>query len=429
MRNILLLFALLLFSTPAFAAAKVQEITGQNGLKAWLIEDHNLPIVTVKIDFSGAGSAYDPQGKEGLSDLAVRLLDEGAGDMNSLALNRALEQYAIRFSADASEDSADVTLETLSEFKGDGFALLALMLSKPRFDADAVERVRADLISWLKEVEENPIYAASLAWKTLAFPGHPYHQPKLGTLSSLPRITREDLQQYASHMACSKKIIAIVGDITPAEAASLLETLFPSYKCSTAAMAIANVNVADGSGSSVKIRKSVPQTVVQASLPGVLREDPRYYALVVLNQIFGGGTLTARLGNEIRIKRGLAYIAESDIAQNEHSAYISIHFATRAEQADSAVNVFQSEVKKMAEKGVTQAELDDAKHYLTGSFPLNLDNEGALAGYLIEMQRHNLGIDYLEKRNDKINAVTLGEVNALAKEIFSHKPLIVMVGE
>ncbi len=419
----------ILVSLSAHAATKVQEVTGGDGQKAFLIEDHSLPVVTVRIEFTDSGAAYDPKGREGLAYFAMQMLNEGAGDMDSLAFNRALEDHAIRFSSDAGEDNTAVSLQSISEFRENAFDLLSLALNKPRFDAGAVERVRQALLSEIKRVQEDPTYIASLSWKELAFPSHPYRNPRIGTLESVSAVKHEDLEQFQSRMmACSKKNVAVVGDIGAEEVKKLLLQLFPSSKCTSSIAAVSNVNIAQGNGKPAMIKAPFPQTVVQAGLPAVKRNDPDYYALVVLNHIFGGDIFSSRLGEEIRNKRGFAYYADSEADELAHANYISVHFATRGEQAENALRVFLGEQDKMRDKGVTQSELDSAKRYLTGSFPLSIDNQGALTEYLIQMQRYHLGIDYLEKRNGYINAVTLPQVNALAGKLFTAKPLVVMVG-
>jgi len=426
--KVLLFLFCIFMASFAQAAARIVEVEGTHGQKAWLMEDHSLPIVTVKIEFENSGTAYDEKGKEGLSTFAMQMLTEGAGDMDSLAFNRALEAHAVRLSADADEDSAAVSLRTLSEYKDDAFPLLALVLNKPRFDEDAVERARAGLTSELKEMQENPIYAASLAWKKLAFVGHPYQKPRFGTLESLALIKREDLRKYAGTvLACNRKIISVIGDISADETKKLLSAILPESNCTLPATTIVNVKPADGK-EPVIMKEAVPQTVIQASLPAVGRNDPQYYAMVALNDIFGGGVFSSRLGEEIRNKRGLAYYAESDIEEFDHAAYISVHSATRNDQAKATVGIFMQEVEKIRDKGVSQAELDAAKRYITGSFPLELDSQATLAEYLTQMQRYHLGMDYLERRNALINAVTLSEVNQLAKTLFSHTPIIVMAG-
>lgn len=430
MRGMAVFLSCLFMACSAHAAAKVVEIEGDKGQKAWLIEDHTLPVVTARIEFRQGGVAYDEAGKEGLAYFAMQMLTEGAGDMDSLAFNRALERHAIRIGVDAQEDATAISLQTLSEFKNDAFSLLALAINKPRFDEDAIARVASAISSTLKEMQENPTYRASRKWKELAFPNHAYHNLRLGTLDSIVLINQADLQKYAGTvLACNHRIISVVGDITPKETKQFLATLAPEKECKPSATTVTDVKPVDGAVAPVIVKQDIPQTVVQASFPALMRNDPHYYAMVVLNYVFGGGGIfDSRLGQEIRNKRGLAYYADSDVNEFEHAAYIAVHFGTRNEQANTAVGIFQEEVKKLHDKGVTKEELDGAKRYITGSFPLSLDSQNSLAEYLTQMQRFNLGIDYLDKRNSLINAVTLSQVNDLAKVLFAHTPIIVMAG-
>lgn len=423
--RLLAILFLALLAGPALAAARVQEVAPG----AWLIEDHTLPIVTVKITFENSGAAYDPKDRQGLSAFVSQMLDEGAGDMDSLAFHRTLESAAIHFEADAAEDTFTTGVQTLSEYKKQALDLFTLVLSSPRFDPDAVERIRTGIISGLKEAEEDPGYLASLNWKKAAFAGHPYANSRMGTPASVAAITREDLRAFAKvHFNYGSRRIAIVGDITPQEVKEWLSG--PFFKASVRKQisdALTNVTVADGTAP-ITVNVPVPQTVVTASLPGVMRGDARYYAVVVLNHILGGDELISRLGKEIRDKRGLAYYAQSEVAELDHVGYVAVQFATRNAKTNAAVEVFLEEIRKISEQGVTSEELADAKSYLTGSFPLQIDNEDALADYLLSMQHNHLGSDYLEKRNSLIQAVTLAQVNAVAKELFSHAPLIVMAG-
>lgn len=419
-----------MFAGALYASPKIEQISANN-LDAWLIEDHSLPIVTVKIRFAFIGSAYDPAGKQGLASFVSQMLDEGAGDLDSLAFQKALEQDAIRFSAGASDDAVEVNLQTLAEFKPHAFDLLSLALNKPRFDDAAIAMVRAGIVSELKQLGENPDYLVSLKWKQTAFAGHNYKNPRRGDLQSIANIKKVDLSGFSQlfYSPCTPKTIAIVGDITKQEAADFLDKLYKNQpELCKSRLPLPQAVIAEAK-SPIIVKKDIPQSVVHASLPGLPRSDKDYYALVVLNHIFGGSTLTSRLGKEIRDRNGLAYYANSDIGLLDAANWLAISFATRNEKTYAALDLMQKEFDKIALGGVTQEEFEQAKSYLTGSFPLGLDNQGSLAAYLINMQHEELGIDYLEKRNDFINAVTLEQVNELAKKIFSKKPLIVTVGD
>jgi len=425
MMRALLLFLGFIFTAPqVWAVAKVEEVEKN----VWLIEDHSLPLVTVKVAFEDSGAASDPAAKDGLASFVAQMIDEGAGDMPGLAYQHALEDHAVRVGVDVSEDMLTVSLQTQAQFKSQALDLLTLALKKPRFDKEAVERIRASIESDLKQAEENPGYLASRRWKEIAFAAHPYQHPRRGTVTSVAGITREDMQSFASmHFACSPKHIAIVGDITAAEVRLWLASLSGGVACALPSGIVKDVPVPDGQAPQW-VEKDVPQTVVEASLPAVKRDDPRFYAVYVLNYIVGGDTLTSRLGVEIRDKRGLAYYAQSEVQEFDHASALLMRFATRSAEAQVALDVFLHELKTISSQGVTQSEFEDAKNYLIGSFPLEIDNENALAEYLIAMQHYKLGSDYLDKRNRMIAQVTLNEVNEAAKSLLSHTPLVVMVG-
>ncbi|MEI6730768.1 MAG: pitrilysin family protein, partial [Pseudomonadota bacterium] len=293
--------------------------------------------------------------------------------------------------------------------------------------------IRAGIVSELKQLGENPDYLVSHKWKQTAFAGHNYKNPRRGDLQSIANIKKVDLSDFSQlfYSPCTPKTIAIVGDITKQEATDFLNKLYKSKAFAEECKPINSLPqaVIAESKSPIIVKKDIPQSVVHASLPGLPRSDKDYYALVVLNHIFGGSTLTSRLGKEIRDRNGLAYYANSYIGLLDAANWLAISFATRNEKTYAALDLMQKEFDKIATSGVTQEEFEQAKSYLTGSFPLGLDNQGSLAAYLINMQHEKLGINYLEKRNDLINAVTLPQVNELAKKIFSKKPLIVTVGD
>ena len=338
MRSMAFAFAaVMLLSSPALAEVKVQEVKSENGLKAWLIEDHTLPIITARVAFENSGVAYDPVGKEGLADFVSNMLDEGAGNLDSLAFHSALESNAIRFGASAGEDTFTASVQTLSRYKDRAFDLFNLALAAPRFDEEAIERVRKGNVSELKELLEDPEYRASLAWKEAAFAGHPYGRPRHGTFESLAHITQGDLKTFASwHFTCSPKVIAVVGDITAREVQDWLIRLPQGQGC--AAMSpfgeLKDTSIAPGKDAPILVGMEVPQTVVVAGVPGIRRENPRYYTIEVLNYILGGNSLTSRLGSEIRNKRGLAYYAQSQAEAFDHAGPAEEHRAM-IEQADA----------------------------------------------------------------------------------------------
>ena len=431
-----LFFLLIFLSTaacplPAFAT-EVQEITSPGGIKAWLVEEHALPLVAVKIAFKESGSVVDPDNKEGLANMAAALLLEGAGDLDSHRFNEDIENLAIRLNVGADEDELYASMESLSEHKDKAFNYLALALTQPRFDDAAIERVRAQELSILQQEEEDPGYILHRKWQNLAYGSHPYSRAALGTRDSLALLDKSDFTHFTQHyFSRENMIVAVVGDITPAELGQLLDANFSKLS----AHYIPDTQVQD-----VKLPIEAKQLVVDYDVPqtniifggnGLKRDDADFYAAYVMNQILGGGgALTSKLGIELRQKRGLAYSVHSELNLMVHSASWFGGFATRNEKVGEALQVLRATLKDFSDNGPSDKEMEDAKKHIVGSFVLNLDSNTDIANFLIVMQLQHLGRDYLDKRNALMLAVTKDEVKAVAKKLLNPGHLLVaMVGK
>jgi len=429
----LLIFLSCITCHPSFSfATEVQEVTSPGGIKAWLVEEHALPLVAVKMVFKDAGSAYDPPGKEGLAGMTAAMLLEGAGDLDSHAFNEQMENNAIRLNFGTDDDLFHASVESLSEHKDKAFSYLAMALTKPRFDDSAIERVRAQTLSILKQEEQEPNYILRRAWEKLAFGSHPYGKPSLGTKDSIAAIGKDDLTRFAQHyLSKENMLISVVGDVTPAELGHLLDENFAGLSAHyTPDVKLENVRLPEKSQQLVT-DYAVPQTTVLFGENGLKRSDPDYYAAYVMNQIIGGGgALTSKLGIEIRQKRGLAYSMNSQLEPMMYSAAWVGEFATRNEKVGAAMQVLRDTLHDFVQAGPTDQEMADAKKHLVGSFILSLDSNGDIANFLISMQLHHLGRDYFDKRNGLIMAVKKDEVKAIAKKLVGPDHLlVVMVGK
>jgi zinc protease len=422
----------MLFSAGHASAAEVQEIVSDKGIKAWLVEEKSLPLFAVKITFTGAGSAYDPAGKEGRANRVAALLTEGAGDLDSRAFSVAVESHAIGLQMGAEEDRFNVSLESLSEHKDKAFELLGLVLTKPRFDRDSLERVKNQTLSIIKQQESRPGYQLQMAMARAAFGDHPYSRPPLGTLASADNISRSDLTDYTErYLTRGNLVIAIVGDLSADEAKRLLDThlgnLPERYDPETKLDEV----TLPTPGKQVHVDFNVPQTMVAFAMQGIKRTDPDYMVAHVMNHILGGGgSLNARLGREIREKRGLSYSVFSGLDPMDHAALLRGGFATKNEQAPEAIKTLKDTLADFSANGPTDVEFADAKEFIKGSFVLSLDSNAEIASFLINMQLHALGIDYLEKRNQLVEAVTREQVAAMAKRlIIPDNLLVISVGK
>lgn len=428
--NLLIIMAMLLFYAPAFAT-DIQEIKTKNGYTAWLVEEHSQPLVSVSIVFRNSGTAYDPDGKEGLASMVSAMLLEGAGDMNVEEFTVALENHAIRMTFSADEDNFYGGVESLSEYKKQAFYYLSLALLRPRFEPDSLERIKRQTLTAIKKQLENPYYLLNQEWQKNVFADHPYAKPEIGTEESIKNIGRKDLSNFINNYLSKENIvISVVGDITAKELAQILEQNFnalpESYK--------ADKKIADISthkpATETHLTHEIPQTIIQFGMEGLKRSDKDYIIAHVMNHILGGGTLTSRLNKEIRLKRGLTYSASSLLYPLRHSALLVGWLSTRNEKAEETISVLKQTLSDLAENGVSEDELARAKNYLIGNFIVSLDSNNSIAGFLSTIQLYNLGIDYIDKRNKLIESITSEQINEMAKRLIKMDGLqIVTIGQ
>ena len=427
-RAFLIGLAVMVAPVAAFAT-QVQEVTSAGGMKAWLVEEHSLPLVAVKLAFKDSGSAYEPVGKEGLVSMTAALMLEGAGDLDSNAFNAQIEGHAIQLNFGVDEDTFGASMECLSEHKEKAFEYMSLALRKPRFDSSAIERVRSQTLSVLLQQEQEPGYQLHRHWEQLAFGSHPYGAPTLGTKESIGSIGKSDLVHFTDHYLSKENlVIAVVGDITPAELKTLLDkhlgTLNDHY---TADIKVDEVTL-PAKGQQVVVDFDIPQTMILFGANGLKREDPDYYAAHVMNQIVGGGgALNSLLGDEVRQKRGLAYGIGTQLAPMVHGAAWMGSVATRNEKVGEVLQVLRKTLKDFSHNGPSDKQMDDAKKHIIGSFVMNLDSNASIANFLINMQINHLGIDYLDKRNALMQAVRKDKVKAVAAKLLDPDQLLVVI--
>ncbi|MGY0832682.1 M16 family metallopeptidase [Azospirillum argentinense] len=413
--------------TPA-AAIEIKRVVSPGGIEAWLVEDHKVPIIALEWAFEGAG-ASDPKGKEGLANLAARTLDEGAGPYDSQAFAARLQDNAIALGYDAGRDGFGGSLRTLSDRRDEAFELTRLSLAEPRFDAEAVERMRAAVLSSLRRDQADPNYVGRRLFYSTAYPGHPYGDEIRGTLESLPTITPDDLRGFVkTGFGRDRLVVAAAGDISPEDLGRALDHVFGGLPATSANAAIPDVEP-KGLGETLVATRPTAQTVMLMGQTGLKRADPDWYAATVMNYVLGGGGFGSRLMEEVREKRGLSYGVYSYLIPMEHSALVMAGGNTVNAKAGQALDIMRQEWKRMADQGVTEEELADAKTYLTGSFPLQLSSTQAIAGILLQVKRDELGIDYLDRRDAFINGVTQADVQRVAKRLLDpNRLLTVLVG-
>lgn len=421
------LAALILAATPLRAEIAIQEVTSPAGFNAWLVEEHSLPFTALEIRFRG-GASLDAPGKRGAINLMTGLLEEGAGDLDARGFAEAREALAATFRFDVNDDALSVSAQFLSENRDQAVALLHLALTEPRFGDAALERVRAQVISSLKSRETDPDAIAAAAFDALAWGDHPYASYNGGTVASVTALGRADMvDAFGRAIARDRIYVGAVGDITAQELGALMDTLFDGLPA-TGAPEPSHQDFAATGGLSV-IDFDTPQSVAQVGHVGIRRDDPDFFAAYVVNQIFGGGNFNSRLMDEMREQRGLTYGVRSYLIPSFWGESVMGFFSSSNDSMAEALEVLRAQWAKVAETGVTADELDAAKKYLTGAYPLRFDGNAPIARIMVGMQMLDLPVDYIATRNDRINAVTLDEANRVAARIYRPDDLrIVVVG-
>jgi len=338
-----------------------------------------------------------------------------------------LVNRAIKLSFRAGRDMLSGQLQTISQHRDEAFRLLGLAVTEPRFDDKAVERIRGQILTAIASAERNPQSVAIRTWFRAMFPDHPYGMPSDGTPESVAAITAEDLRAFASdRLARDNLIVGAAGDIPAAEIALLIDRAFGGLPAH-APMGVVAEAVLPTAARTIVERMSIPQSVISFGMPGIKRDDPDFYIAYVMNYVLGGGGFTSRLYEEVREKRGLAYSVYSYLHPMEHAALYLGGAATRNDSVAESIEVIRAEIAGLAADGASAEELEAAKRYLTGAFPLRFDSSSKIARMLANMQFDKLGIDYIERRNDIINAVSLEDVRRVAHRLLDLDRLILVV--
>ena len=407
-------------------AMEIKRVISPGGIEAWLVESHANPLIAMRFAFRG-GAAQDPRDRQGLAYFVSGMMDEGAGGLDSVAFQERLQSLATRMDFDAGRDVMLGNVQMLTANKDESFELLRLAMSKPRFDADAIERVRGQIIAGLKFDENDPEEVASLAWDRLAFRDHPYGRPIKGTKASIAAITRDDLHGYLRRVFARDKLaITVVGDIDAETLGRALDHVFGALPQRSELAPVADVKPPLGPAREI-IEMNVPQSVAQFGHRAFPRKDDDFMAAYILNYIIGGGGFSSRLMEEVREKRGLAYSVHSNLFPYQHGAVFVGNVATQNERVGQSLEVIESELRRLAEEGPSAEELAGAKSYLTGAYALRFESSSSIANQLLWIQIEDLGIDYIDRRNTLIENVSLDDIRRVAKRLIEADRLITTI--
>jgi zinc protease len=421
------LFAVLA-ATPLAAATKIQRVVSPGGIEAWLVQEPALPLVALNFAFAG-GATSDPADKPGVGYMVSSLLDDGAGELDAKAFQQRLEQNAAELRFSVTQDYFTGSIRLLKDRQEQSLDLLRLALTEPRFDADAIGRMREQIMAGLRRETTDPGSIANRTWWRAAFPDHPYGRPSGGSLTSVPTISADDLRTYAKQVLTRDMLkVSAVGDIDAKTLGEVLDRVFGALPATGARAPVPDVSLHEG-GRRIVTQLNVPQAVVRLGGAGIMRKDRDFIPAYLVNHILGGGSFTSRLYEEVREKRGLAYGVSSHLLTLRHTALFMASTQTQADSTREALELIEAQVRRMADEGPTEDELVKAKDYLKGSYALNFDTSTKIAGILLQLQLDDLGIDYIEKRDRMIDAVTIEDARRAAKRLAAGGTLVTVVGQ
>lgn len=432
MRRILIAFILLFVALPAQAKDKfldIKEVRSKSGVTAWLVEDHSMPLIAMQFAFQDAGTIHDPKNLQGRTQLLSNTLDEGAGNLDSQSFQKALSDHSITLRFSSSRDNFSGRVKTLTRTQDKAFDLLKLALTQPRFDADPVNRMRLANMTRIQSSVSDPEWMAARILNDVAYQGHPYALNSGGTLSTLQKITPQDLRDIAkSRLGKDRLFVSVTGDITEEELKDVLEQIFGSLPNDTP-LESAEETTVQNQGAITLYKQDIPQTIIQVMLPAFGRDDEDYYALQVMNYLFGGAGFGSYLMEEAREKRGLTYGIYSGIDDTLYIDTLSIGTSTKNESVKEMMDIIKEQMIRMKTTKVEEKKLQHAKSYLIGSMPLSLSSTDNIAGMMLSMQLQDLPIDYLDNYADNINAVTVDDIQRVAVRILKPETMTtVMVG-
>ena len=423
-------FACLLLAQIASAthgvALTVEQIESPKGIKAWLVEEHSVPLVAVRFAFAG-GAVQDPLGKEGLVSMLSDLLMEGAGDLSGAAFKDRLSLLGSRLSTQAGRDAIYGGLETLSGRLKPSAQLLKLLLLSPHFSPADVDRVKAQRATDLAVAANNPSRIAIERWYAEAFPSHPYGRVVDGNPKSIAQLTPEDFKNFHRRLLAQDAVkVVIVGDIDKRAALEMLDDVFGGLPDKAQLMPVSKAQPRPLQAP-VVVDKDFPLATAVFGFASLPVDHPDYPALQVLNHIIGSGDFDSRLMDEIRVKRGLAYAIETRLEHDAVASLVLGSFATKNQTMNTALGVLKDVLARTARDGPTQSEFENAKQFLTGSFLLDYDTSAKVASSLLGIWLDGEGSEAILARRERIRNVSLGDVKRVAGQVLKAEQLVVTV--
>jgi zinc protease len=409
---------------PAF-----QQKTLDNGLLVVAIEQHEQPLVSIRMMLN-AGKAYEPDGKAGLAEATASLLTKGTPTRSAQQIAETVDFVGGNLGTNAGTEAGYADIAVTSDQLGLGFDLLSDIVLHPTFPEDELERWRRQALSNLQINQQNASYLATTAITRLIFGSYPYGRPSSGTAESLAGLSRADLAAFhQAHFIPNQTILAVVGDIQPADAFARAERAFGGWKKGTPSQ-LSRIGVKALAKTRVVVidKPDAVQTEIRLGQLGIAYRDPALFTAEVYNSVLGGNA-SARLYEEIRRKRGLSYGASSSFLPESEPGYFQISTFTKTETTAEALGLAFEVLRGLQEKPVPDAELNAAKTYITGAFPLEIETADGIASKVLEAMHFGFGREFLESYNAKISKVSAADVQRFASQsIHPERMTAVLVG-
>jgi zinc protease len=423
--SVIAIAALVFAATPSHAL-DIKKLTLSNGATLLVSEEHHLPMMTMMIEFD-AGTRRDPKGKEGLAELTARCLSQGTKELTAPEFDQKVDFMGSSVGVSAERDYATAGMTTLKKYQGETLQLMAGILTEPGLRDDDIARKRAEQVAEIKAAEEQPGYTADVEFTKDLFGDRPYGHPGAGSSDSVAKLTNDDVRGfYRDYYKLGNAIIAVAGDVSADEVKASLEKSLAGLAGTVEPQAEPSpISVAPGLGVKLIDRNVMQANIIMGSA-GVARSNPDFYKLKVMNYILGGGGFSSRLVKVVRSAHGLAYSIDSGFEPGKFQGAFEISLQTKNQSSNEAIDLILQQLREIQEKPVSDAELDGAKKFLIGSFPLGIERQSSIASFMVQVEFYGLGLDYAEQYPKLIEAVTKDDVLAVAKKYLHPDSMIVV---
>lgn len=422
----LAVFGLAVMVFPAMANMAPRRAVLDNGLILLTSEQRALPMVSIEL-LVDAGARFEPAEQAGLANLTAKLLTYGTRRRSAVEISETLDFIGANLTTGSGKDVANVSMTVLKKDLATGLELLADILTESTFPEPEIERQKQAVIAAIRAREENPDAVAQTRFAAALFPDSSYGRPVEGTEASVRSLDRKQLEAFfAQHYRPNRTIMSVVGDVTEQEIIRALNQTMKGWHKGRARGRLSTPEVI-GKPQTVRVHKDLTQSNIVLGHEGVVRSNPDYYAIQVMNYILGGGGFSSRAMDSIRNERGLAYSVYCYFSAEKSHGTFQFVMQTRNETAAEAIRIAREEIRRIRETLVTEQELSDAKNYLVGSFPLRLDTNRKVASFLAQVEYYELGLDYPARYPDLIGTVTREDVQRVAKRYLHPERLITVI--